>query len=313
MEPGLLKSADWPLLIDIYFFLGGLAGGAFLIATVASFLDPDRHRDVIRVGYYVALLAIIPAPIILVIDLGLPTRFLHMMFVSKPAVTIGEHAVTLGPFHLKPMSPMNVGAWALLVFGLCAFVAALDVWLVDRGGRSMVVVRRLAGLVGSVFGLFIAAYPGVLLGATARPLFVNAHWLGALFVAVGASTGGAAIALILSLKGSPAQEALARLMRFTAFALILQAVALILFVVTVRSAGSAGLGRATSVLLAGPYSVPFWLGAVVVGLVVPLILQFTGATRRPAPALAAVAALLMLVGGFLVKYVIIAAGQVVSS
>jgi polysulfide reductase chain C len=313
MEPGLLKSADWPLLIDIYFFLGGLAGGAFLIATVASFLDPDRHRDVIRVGYYVALLAIIPAPIILVIDLGLPTRFLHMMFVSKPAVTIGEHAVTLGPFHLKPMSPMNVGAWALLVFGLCAFVAALDVWLVDRGGRSMVVVRRLAGLVGSVFGLFIAAYPGVLLGATARPLFVNAHWLGALFVAVGASTGGAAIALILSLKGSPAQEALARLMRFTAFALILQAVALILFVVTVRSAGSAGLGRAMSVLLAGPYSVPFWLGAVVVGLVVPLILQFTGATRRPAPALAAVAALLMLVGGFLVKYVIIAAGQVVSS
>ena len=28
MEPGLLKSAEWPLLIDLYFFLGGLAGGA---------------------------------------------------------------------------------------------------------------------------------------------------------------------------------------------------------------------------------------------------------------------------------------------
>ena len=51
MEPGLLKSSDWPLLIDIYFFLGGIAGGAFVIATIASLLDGDRFRDVVRVGY----------------------------------------------------------------------------------------------------------------------------------------------------------------------------------------------------------------------------------------------------------------------
>jgi len=38
MEPGLLKSADWPLLIDLYFFLGGLAGGA--LADVAGLAPP---------------------------------------------------------------------------------------------------------------------------------------------------------------------------------------------------------------------------------------------------------------------------------
>jgi len=39
---------------------------------------------VVRVGYYLALLAIIPAPLFLVIDLGVPSRFLHMMMVAKP-------------------------------------------------------------------------------------------------------------------------------------------------------------------------------------------------------------------------------------
>ena len=48
MEPGLLHSADWPVIIDIYFFLGGLAGGAFLIAAAAQWLDSQPYRDVIR-------------------------------------------------------------------------------------------------------------------------------------------------------------------------------------------------------------------------------------------------------------------------
>jgi formate-dependent nitrite reductase membrane component NrfD len=84
MEPGLLKSADWPLLIDLYFFLGGLAGGAFVIATIAHLLDSQRYREVVRVGYYLAFLAILPGPVFLIVDLGMPSRFLHMLMVSKP-------------------------------------------------------------------------------------------------------------------------------------------------------------------------------------------------------------------------------------
>jgi len=310
MEPGLLKSADWPLLIDVYFFLGGLAGGAFVIATIAHLLDAQRYRDVVRVGYYLAFLAILPCPILLIADLGLPTRFLHMLMVTKPSTAIGMDAVTVGPFHLKPFSPMNVGAWALLVFSACAFLAALDTFLEQRGGRSIGGLRLVVGLIGAVFGFFMAAYPGVLLGATARPLFVGAHWLGALFLAIGASTGGAAIALVLSLLGRAGSEVLARLMRVTAFALVLQLVALILFVVSVKGTGSAGIGSALAVLLAGAYSGPFWIGAVVVGAVIPLVLQFSGAMKRPGPGLAVLASVLILVGGFLTKYLIIAAGQV---
>ncbi len=309
MEPGLLKSADWPLLIDLYFFLGGVAGGAFVIATIAYFLDSRRYRDMIRAGYYIALLAIIPGPILLVLDLGVPTRFLHMMMVAKPSTAIGMDAITIGPFHLKPYSVMNVGAWALLGFSLCAFLAALDTFLEHRGGRSIPKLRGIVGFFGGIFGFFIAAYPGVLLGTTARPLFISGHWLGALFLAVGASTGGAAIALILSLQGAQARDSLTRVLRFIGFALVLQALFLILFVVAAKLSGSMGINEALAVLLFGSYSLAFWLGAVVIGLVVPLVLHFGPPLRRPAPAVAAFAAVLVLVGGFLIKYVLIAAGQ----
>jgi formate-dependent nitrite reductase membrane component NrfD len=309
MGPGLLKSADWPLLIDLYFFLGGLAGGAFVIATIANLLDGRRYRDIVRMGYYIAFLAIIPGPILLIVDLGLPTRFLHMMMVSKPSLEIGMNAITVGPFHLKPFSPMSAGAWALLGFSVCAFLVALDVFLEDRGGRSMSLLRLVAGVIGGFFGFFLAAYPGVLLGATARPLFISAHWLGALFLVVGASSGGAAIALILSLLGGQARESLSQLMRFTAFALILQLAALALFIITVQMSGSTGIAQALAKLLAGPYSLAFWLGAVVVGIVVPLALQLGGGIKKAAPGMTALASALILIGGFLVKYVIIAAGQ----
>lgn len=313
MEPGLLKSADWPFLIDLYFFLGGIAGGAFVIATVANLVSGPRYRDVVRVGYYIAFLAMIPCPILLLADLGFPTRFLHMLMVSKPSTAIGLDAFTLGPFHIKPFSPMSAGAWGLLGFGLFAFLAALDVFLEDRGGRSVTGLRLGAGLIGGLFGFFLAAYPGVLLGATARPLFVNAHWLGALFVAVGASTGGAAIALVLSVLGGRARDSLSGLMRVTAFALILQVLALAFFVGAVNAAGSAGLSRALAQLTSGPYAVPFWLGAVVIGLLAPLVLQFRGAIRNPTPGIAALVSILILVGGFVVKYVIVSAGQAVGS
>ena len=309
MEPGLLKSADWPVLIDVYFFLGGIAGGAFVIATIAHLLDGRRYRDVVRVGYYVAFLAVLPCPILLIVDLGLPTRFLHMLMVAKPSTAIGMDAVTVGPFHLKPLSPMSVGAWGLLAFSFFAFLCALDVFLADRGGRSIPGLRLVAGVLGSVFGFLLTAYPGVLLGATARPLFVNAQWLGALFLAVGAATGGAAIALVLTpSRGPGARDALARVMRVTSIALVVELIALVLFAVSVQSAGSVRISAALGELLTGRYSVSFWLGAVVVGIAAPLVLQ-RAAARSGAPGITALASMLVLIGGFMVKYVLIAAGQ----
>lgn len=309
----LLKSADWPFLIDLYFFLGGLAGGAFVIATVAHLMGGARHRAVVRMGYYLALLCVIPGPVFLIIDLGVPSRFLHMLMVFKPDLTIGMDAINGGPFHVKPFSPMNMGAWALAGFGLFSFLAALSVFLEDRKpGRDLSALRTTVGVIGGFFGFFLAGYPGVLLGATARPLLQNGHFLGLLFLVVGATSGAAAIALILSLTGPDGARSLGPLRRIIIPALLLQLVTLGLFLVSVRISGAEGAAQALALLVSGRYSLTFWLGAVIAGSLIPLALEVSGRTRVK-PGLLVASALLILLGGLVVKYVIIAAGQVVLS
>jgi formate-dependent nitrite reductase membrane component NrfD len=289
---GLLQSPHWPLLIDVYFFLGGLAGGAFVIATVASVLNARRHREVVRVGYYVALAALIPCPLILIVDLGVPSRFLNMLM------------------RFNVDSPMSMGAWALLGFSVCAFLAALFTLLEDLGrARDLARVKLVVGVIGAGFGFFLAAYPGVLLGATARPLWIESRSLGALFLAVGASTGAATIALILIAMGRRAADQVAAVRAMTVLALIIQIAALAVFVGSVQSSGSAASASALRLLTDGRFAAVVWGGAIAAGSVLPLVLGLVALKKRSF-GLTALTSLLVLVGGFLVKYVIMAAGQV---
>jgi formate-dependent nitrite reductase membrane component NrfD len=288
----LLQSPHWPFLIDVYFFLGGLAGGAFVIATVANLVDHRRFRDVVRVGYYLALAALIPCPIILIVDLGVPARFLNMLLA------------------FNPLSPMSMGAWALLGFSVCAFLAAVMTLLEDTGrAGNLSGAKIVVGVVGGFFGFFLAAYPGVLLGATARPLWIEGHALGALFLAVGASTGAAAIALILMLAGSRVADGVRVIRTMLVLALLIQLLSVVVFVASVQMSGSAAAARALALLTSGPFSLTFWVGAILVGSVLPLVLGLVSVKRRSF-GLTALASVLVLVGGFLVKYVIMAAGQV---
>jgi len=288
----LLQSPHWPFLIDVYFFLGGLAGGAFVIATVANLLDHRRFRDVARVGYYLAVAALIPCPIILIVDLGVPVRFMNMLRTFNPT------------------SPMSMGAWALLGFSACAFLAALMTLLEDTGKTGNLSGPKIvAGVIGGFFGFFLAAYPGVLLGATARPLWIEGHTLGALFLAVGASSGAAAMALLLMLTGRRAADGVATLRTMLVLALLIQLLSVVAFVASVQISGSAAAARALTSLTSGQFSRTFWIGAIVVGSVLPLVIGLVDFKRRSL-GLTALASVLVLIGGFLVKYVIMAAGQV---
>jgi formate-dependent nitrite reductase membrane component NrfD len=287
----LLQSAHWPFLIDVYFFLGGMAGGAFVIATVANLVDSARYRDVSRIGYYLALAALLPCPILLIVDLGIPLRFMNMLF------------------NFNPLSPMSMGSWALGAFGVCTFLAALFTLLEDlHRARDLSNVKMIVGVIGGFFGFFVAAYPGVLLGASAQPLWMNSHALGALFLAVGASTAAAAMLLLLALAGRAAGAGGAALRRMTVLSLLIQILAVIVFVASIQMSGSAASARALALLTSGPFSLTFWAGAVVLGTVVPLVLGLAD-LRRPSFALGGVAAVLVLIGGFVVKFVVMAAGQ----
>jgi formate-dependent nitrite reductase membrane component NrfD len=288
----LLQSPHWPVLIDVYFFLGGLAGGAFVIATVANLVNAARYRSVVRVGYYLALLALLPCPLILIVDLGVPARFMNMLL------------------RFNTLSPMSMGAWALLGFSVCAFLAALFTFLEDtRRARDMSAGKLIVGIIGGFFGFFLAAYPGVLLGATARPLWIDGHALGALFLSVGASTAAATIALVLLVIGQRARQEIGAVRTMTVVALVIQLVSVVIFLASVQVSGRPASVAALQILTTGRFAALFWGGAIVAGLILPLLLGLLDLRRRSL-ALTALTSVLVLAGGFVVKYVIMAAGQV---
>ena len=305
----MTQPPGWPWLIDLYFFLGGIAGAAYVLAAIADNFGSSEDRGLARIGYTLALALAPILGLILIIDLGMPGRFLHMLMVAKPSTAIGEGAITLGPFHFKPYSPMSVGAWGLGIFGAFAAAGAYLSW---NERADTLKLRRTLGLFGGLFAFFLPAYTGQLLSATAQPLWMDSRLGGALFLVVAATGAGAMLALILQLReGGPART-LAKLRKTYTWCLILQAVILAAYLWNV-SAGTPKTVRALQLLTSGSYALPFWGGAVILGLAIPLILEFRdgfpGGYRRPAGATLTAAAILILLGGFLTKFLIFAAGQ----
>ena len=271
----MLRSPEWHLLIVWYFFLGGIAGGAYFTAAIADNFGGKKDRDVIRIGYFLSVLLIALCGILLILDLGVPTRFLNMM----------------GFFSFS--NPMSIGAWMLGVFGFFAFVSAV---LSLSASDSVAPFRRLWSLVGTATGFFLASYTGVLLSNSAQPFWSDARVMGALFLASGASTGMAAISLLMSLSGEAAGEGFKKVKRADRFAMIFELLVLALFL--------ALLGSAAAPLTTGHMAPLFWVGLVIAGLVVPLVLDLAGGSLK-VPAV--VPAVLVLVGGFVMRYVIVMA------
>jgi formate-dependent nitrite reductase membrane component NrfD len=273
----MLKAPHWEMMIVWYFFLGGIAGGSYFTAAIADNFGSARDRAVARAGYLLSLPLVAACGLLLIADLGVPARFLNMMR------------------NFKFWDPMSIGAWAVGIFGLFTFVSAV---LSLSSSESHAALRRRLGLVGIFFGFFLASYTGVLLSNSALPFWRDARLMGALFLASGASTGIAAITLIMFATGQSAGEGWGKLKRADHISMVLEAVLLIALVGL--------LGAAAKPLISGHFAPLFWGGLVVVGLVVPFILDFVGHRARVVGALAAA---LVLIGGFVLRYVVLMSVQ----
>lgn len=149
----LLKKPVWTWEIPAYFFVGGTAGAAALIAELSR-LGADGRRVAKEARWVAGVGGALAAPL-LIADLGRPERFLAMLRV------------------LKPQSPMSVGVWIVLAFSNAAAAALAAELLEERFPRSTVprVMKGVAGPAAAATGIGMATYTGVLIGATAVPVW----------------------------------------------------------------------------------------------------------------------------------------------
>jgi protein NrfD len=282
----------WTWFIIPYFFVGGLAGGAYFLAAVLDWFGRPEDRPVVRTGYDVAAIGAILSGLLLTVDLGKPLRFWHMLFQSEqfPAIMF------------KSWSPISFGAWAILLFGLFSVLSALGTRAEEGrlqnpalravGGAVRGGLAKLVAGVGGLLGIFIAGYTGILLSVTNRPIWADSPWLGALFVASGASTGAAALILLAPGRGAT-QQSLNWLSAFDTRALVVELVILVAFLASLGSVNRAWVSLWGLLLV---------VGVVGLGILAPLRLHVQ---RRPV----ASAAKLVLLGGFLLRVATILASE----
>src|SRR4051812_28866621 len=192
-----VASPDWGHYIIWYFFLGGVAAGSYAGACVVRLAGDEAPRRAVRVAGYLATPRVAVCGLLLVVDLGRPERFWHMLIQSN----------TFRPM-LKWWSPMSAGSWALSAFGAfsgVSFVAGLaEDDRVGLGRLRGVAGRLPRGAVGVLMALgglisafFLGAYTGTLLTASNQPVWAQSTWLSPLFLASAASTGMAAMVLLV--------------------------------------------------------------------------------------------------------------------
>ena len=175
----VVRPPVWTWEIPVYLFVGGLGGMSAVIAFGALLF---HHFDVARAAMWIAAIASALSPFLLILDLGRPHLFINMLRV------------------FKPQSAMSMGAWILAGFGTCVvpglIALELQTFHVFAGAIDQIleVVTGILIFGSAMFGMLLATYTGVLIGATAIPAWFLHHRL--LPIHFGTAGLGSAAALL---------------------------------------------------------------------------------------------------------------------
>ncbi|KON31539.1 hypothetical protein AC482_00270 [miscellaneous Crenarchaeota group-15 archaeon DG-45] len=308
-----MEQLTWGILLAAYLFVGGMAGGAFIVGALADILGKDKWKVLSKSGIYVSLPCIIFGLVFLILDLG---RF---------------EVAPLSPLNAYinfPASIMSVGTWIITAFTAVSLVTAILYFF-----EGHAIIRKLFEVVGFVLGGSTAAYTGVLLSfARGRPFWVSPYlpWL---FIISGTLTGLAMALFLIPIiavfmprffedfknlfdKRTEYVSMLGETDKYLTILGIIEICLIVLFI---------GTAPGGSFLMTGPLSLWFY-AYLILGLIAPLGIGYYIAKLDSARAhenlktegisssmvLSSLGSfVLILIGGFLLRYVVLVAGQII--
>lgn len=301
-----MSELNWGILLVGYLFLGGAAGGAYVVGGLADLLkgEDKKYRIFSKSGVLVSLFAMIIGLVLLVVDLK--------RFAVDPLVILNAYA-------RFPGSILTVGTWIVT-----AFIAVSLVTVIVSYFGGLGVLRKLVEVVGIVLGVSTAAYTGLLLSFSRGVPFWSSGLLPVLFVVSGALTGLAltmvlipVVSLVMPRAFGDFKELNDDKAEFTdliehteMYAQILTVIEIAILALYVFTTPTTGL------LLSGSSVSPWFYTYLVLGLLMPLGLSVYSSRRvKPSRSSLVLSALLgnllVLFGGLLLRYVVLIGGQLI--
>jgi protein NrfD len=286
----------WHWQIPLYLFLGGLAAGILFFAALYFINGREKeYPTAVRLAPFLTPFLLVIGLLALFIDLR------HKLFFWQLYTSI------------KLQSPMSWGAWTLMVVTPVSFIwCALHIrdlfprWDWKYKGLKDLEsflnrYKKYVAWIMLIYSLILGIYTGILLSAfNARPLW-NTSILGPLFLASGLSAGAAAI-LLLS-KSETERKSFARI------DLILIGIELFLIIHMFMGflASTQVQIDAARLFLGGPYTMSFWIFVVIIGMILPAILEIMELRKFHIPAI--LPAALVLFGSIMLRLIVVYAGQ----
>jgi formate-dependent nitrite reductase membrane component NrfD len=283
-----VKSSLWGGLVSGYMFIAGVGGSAQIIATAADLVGDRALTPIIRHGRYIALGATVVGGPLLIIDLHTPQRWYNMLRIFRKT------------------SPMSIGTWVLMGFGTLSTALAAAQFAADRGhspSRAMQTAIKLLEVPAALTGMAMSTYTGALLSATSTPLWAAApRRIGALFGASAIASGAAVLTIAEQSRGAP--DAGRPLDPIALVASALELFLLLSLRQRFREQGVDGALNETG------WGLAYDFGVTALGAGVPMLHHIESVIKpERAPRRAMTISLAVLAGGFLLRHVLLRAGN----
>jgi polysulfide reductase chain C len=318
----------WNWIVAIDLFGAGLSAGAYIISATAYFLGKKRYETITRIGAYIAPFPVVVGILCLIFDLERPSLFWKLFLTFQP------HSV------------MSLGSWLLLTFSLFS-VVHFYLWLPERfdylkilpaiksnsflsrfQGDNLTKIRGLVAGFGIPVSIGVGVYTGVLLGVIAARPFWNNPMLPMLFLISAMMTGSASICFVgcfirgfrgMSRENVNTNKFMIHSVDFTL--MIFSVIAVFLFILGLYTSPRSSV-FAVHLIMGGKFTLVFWGFVVGIGIVLPLALEVYELIphyiehvelREHNPWISGIITSSVLIGGFMMRYIVIYAGQMVSS